>query len=164
LIFWVVDVAALALNAILAYGVATGTIDPGLMQWQQLSPATPLLAVIGWGVAFLLDPSHKLRHAQAELEADLIDIHAAQLRQAAKGEIIAETIITGAKQAAADTAAKLTGRAVTPAASPSPTIAAARVRDHIASGDDDDVITAPKMAVLEHSDNGHSPKAKRARG
>jgi hypothetical protein len=111
-IFWLVDIAALSLNAMLAYAVATGAGDSYLMQWQQLSPATPLLAVIGWGIAFLLDPSHKLRHAQAELEADLVDIHAAQLRQAAKGEDVSATITTGAKQAAADTAAKLTGRRV----------------------------------------------------
>jgi len=73
-IFWFADIAALALNAMLAYAVATGASDPWIAQWQQLSPATPLLAVIGWGIAFLLDPSHKLRHAQAELEADLIDM------------------------------------------------------------------------------------------
>jgi len=110
IIFWLLDIVARGMNAILAYAVATNKADPWVLQWQQVSPATPLLAVIGWGLAFLLDPSHKLRHAQAELEADLIDIHADQLRQAAKSENVKEAITTGAKVAAADTAAKLTGQ------------------------------------------------------
>lgn len=126
IIFWGLDVVALGLNAILAYGVATNRIDPALMQWQNVSPATPLIAVIGWGIAFLLDPAYKLRHAQAELESDLIDIHSAQLRNAAKGESVVETITQGAKLSAAETASKLTGQVITPAQLSTPSTAFAR--------------------------------------
>lgn len=107
IIFWLIDIAVLALNSMLAYAVATGS--DVLATWMPFSPATPLLAVIGWGVLFLLDPSHKLRHAQAELESDLIDIHTEQLRQAAKDAGVSATIQNGARQRAADMAALLTG-------------------------------------------------------
>jgi len=117
-IFWAVDIVALSLNAMLAYQVATGGADTSLAMWQTVSPATPMLAVIGWGIAFLLDPSHKLRHAQAELEADLIDIHAAQLRDAAQHQHAA--ITANAQRTAAETARALTGHA-TPPALPAPT-------------------------------------------
>lgn len=163
ILFWLVDVSALALNAILAYAVATGQSDPWVMQWGSLSPATPLLAVIGWGIAFLLDPSHKLRHAQAELEADLIDIHAAQLRQAAKGQDVAATITTGAQSAAADVASKLTGHAARPSPTPA-RLAASTVQYNTSqpaatigeSGDSD-------LALPVQSANGHGPKAAKPR-
>lgn len=107
IIFWSLDIAVLALNAMLAYAMATGS---GLLAtWAEFAPATPLLAVLGWGIMFLLDPSHKLRHAQLELESDLIDIHTEQLRQAAKDAGVSATITSGAKQRAADMAALLTG-------------------------------------------------------
>ena len=113
--FWVADIIVLALNSILAFAIATGQPSP-LQAWSDLSPATPLLAVLGWGLIFLLDPSHKLRHAQAELEADLIDIHADQLRDAARGNSVRATITTGAQDIAAQVAAALTGvRAGVPA-------------------------------------------------
>lgn len=107
IIFWLVDVAVLALNSMLAYAVATGS--GMLATWGEFAPATPLLAVLGWGIMFLLDPSHKLRHAQMELESDLIDIHAEQLRQAAKDAGVAGMITSGAKVRASDFAALLTG-------------------------------------------------------
>ncbi len=158
IIFWVVDVIALALNAMLAYAVATGQADPWMMQWQQVSPATPLLAVIGWGIAFLLDQSHKLRHAQAELEADLIDTHAEQLRQAAKGDGVTETITAGAKAAAAETAFKLTGQRVT--AQPAPALKQVKPQMPVGALTEEEYTPAlaeassPKVTL---GDNGRKP-------
>jgi len=153
IIFWFADIAALSLNAMLAYAMATGGGDSSLMQWQQFSPATPMLAVIGWGLVFLLDPAHKLRHAQAELEADLIDIHATQLRQAAKGEDVAATITTGAKTAAADTASRLTGRGVI--AQPAKPQARPQLAVHYNAEVDDE----PEIAAVP-AGNGHGPAPK----
>lgn len=107
ILFWLLDIAVLALNSMLAFAVATGS--GMLAMWGGFAPATPLLAVLGWGVIFLLDPSHKLRHAQLELESDLIDIHTEQLRQAAKDVGVSATITNGARLRAADMAALLTG-------------------------------------------------------
>lgn len=108
-IFWAFDVAILALNSILAYAVAAGgPIDPNLALWADFAPASPLVAVIGWGLIFLLDPSHKLRHAQAELESDLIDIHAEQLRQAARSEDVYKMLTAGAVNNAAEMVGALT--------------------------------------------------------
>ncbi len=51
-VFWFADILALALNAMLAYQIAGGAVDSLISQWQVLSPATPLLAVIGWALPF----------------------------------------------------------------------------------------------------------------
>lgn len=107
ILFWVVDIVVLALNSMLAYAIATNS--GMLATWAEFAPATPLLAVFGWGVMFLLDPSHKLRHAQIELEADLIDIHTEQLRIAAKDAAVSNTISAGAKARASEMAALITG-------------------------------------------------------
>lgn len=112
--FWVLDIAALGLNAILAYQVAGGHVADGLGVWQTLSPATPLLAVIGWGIAFLLDPSQKERHAVAEMQADQIDTYATQMRQAAKSEEVYQEILTAAKMHAREFAQSLHGQHVAP--------------------------------------------------
>lgn len=109
-IFWFVDVVVLALNSILAFAIASGNItDSWLLVWGELSPATPLVAVLGWGLAFLFDPSQKLMHAKAEHEADLIDIYAEQMRQAAKEANTYQIIQRGAHQQAAQYAGMLTG-------------------------------------------------------
>jgi len=108
--FWFLDIGALGLNAILAYQVASGHVDGGLGVWQTLSPATPLLAVIGWGIAFLLDPSQKQRHAVAEMQADQIDTYTEQMRQAAKSEEVYQEILTAAKMHAREFAQSLHGQ------------------------------------------------------
>jgi hypothetical protein len=152
-IFWALDIVALGLNAILAYGIATGAADPWLLQWRAISPATPLLAVIGWGIAFLLDPAHKLRHAQAELEADQLDIYAEQLRQAARGDDVAEEITAGARAAARQAVGQLTGarlpqlaRPAAPAQPPAEIPAPAPVQ-----------IPLPSPQEAMHGVNGHTP-------
>lgn len=107
-IFWVVDIAALAMNSILAFQVASGgVIDPWIETWRAWSPATPMLAVLGWGLMFMLDESHKMRHAMAELEADQIDIYATRLRAAAKSQDVSDEITEAAKQAAWDFSQRL---------------------------------------------------------
>ncbi len=110
IVFWVLDILALGLNAILAYQIAEGHVDPLLATWQTFSPATPLLAVIGWGLAFLLDPSQKARHARAEMEADQIDTYAEQMRQAAKSDEVYQEILTAAKLHAREFAQSLHGQ------------------------------------------------------
>jgi len=107
-IFWAVDIAALMMNSILAYQVASGgAIDPWIETWRSWSPATPMLAVLGWGIMFLLDESHKMRHAIAELEADQIDIYANRLRAAAKSQDVSDQITQAARQAAWDFSQRL---------------------------------------------------------
>jgi hypothetical protein len=110
--FWVLDILALGLNAILAYQIAVGKVDPMLATWQMISPATPLLAVVGWGLAFLLDPSHKERHAIAEMQAGQIDTYAEQMRQASRSEEVYAEILVAAKLQAREFAQSLHGQRV----------------------------------------------------
>ena len=110
IIFWALDIAALALNSILAFQAASGgVLDPFIETWRAWSPATPMLAVVGWGLVFLLDPSHKERHARAELEADQIDAYAERLRAAAKSPEVSAVITEAARLAAWDFAQRLNG-------------------------------------------------------
>ena len=99
--FWFVDIAALVLNSVLAYAIALNTVDGTLHVWQMLAPATPMLAVLGWGILFLLDPSHRLRHAVAELEADQVDIFAQRLREHARSQQTDAALAEGAARSAA---------------------------------------------------------------
>jgi len=108
--FWVLDILALGLNAILAYQIAMGSLDPMMYTWQMLSPATPMLAVIGWGLVFLLDPSHKERAAIAEMQADQIETYAEQMRQAAKSDEVYQEILQAAKLQAREFAQSLHGQ------------------------------------------------------
>jgi hypothetical protein len=107
--FWVLDILALGLNAMLAYQVASGHLDAMLATWQMFSPATPLLAVIGWGIAFLLDPSQQERHAVAEMQADQIETYATQMRQAAKSDAVYQEILQAAQLHAREFAQSLHG-------------------------------------------------------
>jgi hypothetical protein len=87
LIYWLADIAALAMNSMLAYKLATGQpLDGPFASWRDFSPATPLLAVLGWGLVFMFDQSHTKRHAMAEMEADQVDEFNKQLRIAAKSD------------------------------------------------------------------------------
>jgi hypothetical protein len=111
IIFWLVDVAALALNSILAYQLALEIpLDDLLATWYDLSPATPLLAVIGWGTIFLLDPSQKLRHAVAEIEANQIDAYKNHLTAANNSDDVYAILSEGARADAKRFSEQLTGR------------------------------------------------------
>jgi hypothetical protein len=108
--FWLIDILALGLNAMLAYELATGVINSIVATWQIVAPATPLLAVVGWGIAFLLDPSHRERHARAEMEANQIDTYADQMRKAANSEEVYAEILAAARLRAREFAESLSGR------------------------------------------------------
>src|SRR5581483_11481638 len=62
-LFWLVEVSLLAANAVLAYSLANNLSNELTADWRPFSPATPMIAVIGWGVLFMLDPRNQMRHA-----------------------------------------------------------------------------------------------------
>lgn len=116
IIFWVLDIVALSFNAILAYQLALAHVDPLMQTWLMLSPATPMLAVVGWGLAFLFDPSHRERHAIAEMQADQIDTYAEQMRLAARSDEVYQEILHAARIQAREFAQSLHGQRVTASA------------------------------------------------
>ncbi len=99
-IYWLLDIAVLILNSILAYELATTTVDDTMRVWQTMAPATPMLAVIGIGIAFMLDTSHQVRHAHAEMEADQLDILTDQMKLAARDPEVYATLVGAAKMSA----------------------------------------------------------------
>lgn len=78
-LFYMVDLAMLAANAILSYQMAAGgPIDPFFLKWREFCPATPVFVVMGLALVFSFDISHKLRHQQ-------IAIRALQITRVAQG-------------------------------------------------------------------------------
>jgi len=110
--FWLVEIATLGLNTILSFQLGSG-LQPAdgswLGLWAEFSPASPIIAVLGWGLVFMLDPAAKLRHAQLELDADLTDELAKQLRLAARAPAVKGGVEQGAQRIAEEYMQRLTG-------------------------------------------------------
>ncbi len=67
-VFTGVEVAILILNDILAFALHYGTVDSYLALWKYLCPASPVVALVGWGLIIYLDPARKIAHMQMEME------------------------------------------------------------------------------------------------
>ena len=156
--FWVLDILALGFNAILAYQIAIGKVDPMLATWQMISPATPFFAVIGCGLAFLLDPSHKERHAIAEMQADQIDTYAEQMRQASKSDEVYAEILAAARLQAREFAQSLHGQRVA-SASTSSTNNGKSEPASTKRGNGTKTNMTPELVPVKPGRNGHSDTA-----
>lgn len=77
-IFYAVDLAVMVLNVILAFQISQGTLDSNLALWKDVCPAVPVFCIIGWGIVYMLDNSHKIRDAQ-------IALHHAQVLRVSQG-------------------------------------------------------------------------------
>jgi hypothetical protein len=112
-LFYGLDFAVLALNAMLAYQViSNGHLDWFFSTWLQICPATPLICAAGWAIVFSLDTSHQMRHAQQNLEADQIEIYAQGLRNAARSPQVKSVIEQGALLHAQQQVSQLLGMSV----------------------------------------------------
>lgn len=109
-IFWAVEVCVLALNAILGYQIDSGHLDPVLLQWSFVAPASPLIAFVFWGILFLVDPSHLMRQAREELHAVQRQLYTDQLVKQARSVNIADALQHGAELSAQEVAEEITGR------------------------------------------------------
>lgn len=69
-IFTGLEVLALVANVLLAFEINSGHVDEWLMVWKDFSPATPVIAIIGWTIVWALDASAKRRHAATNMEDD----------------------------------------------------------------------------------------------
>lgn len=66
--FTVVEVVVLVMNDILAQAIRQqATIDQYLSLYKFCVPAVPVLALVGWGILFALDPAQKVKHARMEM-------------------------------------------------------------------------------------------------
>ena len=107
-LFWGIDILALGANAILAYQIASGVPLDGIMSgWAKFSPATPLLVVVGWGMAFVLDSSSAMRAAVAESKANMIDEYKKEVGKASKSNETFAILQGGARDTAIDFAEQL---------------------------------------------------------
>lgn len=67
--FTVVEVTILIMNDILAQVLHQGqSIDQYLSLYHFVVPAVPVVALVGWGILFAVDPAQKIKHAHMEME------------------------------------------------------------------------------------------------
>lgn len=76
IIFWLVDVAVLAMNASTGYQLMKGiTLDDVFTTWQLMIPFVgPALTILGWGTVYLTDDTQKDSHAERLLETSKRDL------------------------------------------------------------------------------------------
>lgn len=76
-IFWIVETIALGANANLAFSLQNaGTIQDltGFAAfWSNISPATPLIALLGWGLLFFFDDANRIRMAKFSGQAKMAE-------------------------------------------------------------------------------------------
>lgn len=115
-IFWAIDIAVLALNSILAYAMVAGggSLDSMLAVWSWFMPATPLIAVIGWGIAFLLDPSNAMNQAVNEARMNMIEEYKKEVSKASKGDETFGILKHGARNTAVDFAEQISNTRIDP--------------------------------------------------
>jgi len=77
-LFYAVDLAVMILNVVLAFQISRGAVDANLELWRGICPAVPVMCIIGWGLLYMLDNSHKIRDTQ-------IALHHAQVLRVAQG-------------------------------------------------------------------------------
>lgn len=58
-IFWTLELLVLTLNTILAFDVANQVADSWVGWWRHISPASPILAVLTWGILMQMHPAFK---------------------------------------------------------------------------------------------------------
>lgn len=65
LVLWGVDVLVMFLNVLLAFEVQQGVTVGGMFSWwYHLSPASPLMAVVTWGLLMVLSPEHEIHQKE----------------------------------------------------------------------------------------------------
>lgn len=109
LVFWGIECCILVLNAILGFQVGHGTLDPVLANWSFVAPASPVIALLFWGILFLTDPSHKMRQAQEELKTVQLTLYTEELLKQARSVDIQDALLHGARLSAEETAEAITG-------------------------------------------------------
>ncbi len=113
-------------------------------------PATPILVGLGVSLIFLLDPSKKIHDARAAAEAASLDAMALRMREAADLPELNQAIQVAALKDMRQTAVRVTGVPVQPAALPDPARAARTKR-------------AATRVVLA-ADGAQTPRLSRPRG
>lgn len=112
--FYVVDIALLGLNSFVDFSVNEGQVLAGWAQmyFQYILPATPVIAAVGWGLLFLLDPAQKMLQIQQELKAAMQASLAQQIVEAAKSSAVAAEVNEAARKAVSKVSKDLFGVAL----------------------------------------------------
>ena len=140
-----VEMLVLILNVLLAFELKSGHVDSYLSAWLTVSPASPVIALVGWVAMWMLDSSTKARHAQLaqeqkqhisalqfqssvhdaqmELQHTMLDSHTQYLMEYANSTELQAEIREAAKKLARENLSILSGiNIVARLGNPAPTI------------------------------------------
>lgn len=106
--FWFVDVVILTLNTLLAFEIATG-LGNMFMWWINYSPASPIWAIVTWGVLMAIHPEHKRRMKAIKFQEEADDLFYDGMLQALNSNEVYQNILTGANEAARRYASRMVG-------------------------------------------------------
>lgn len=70
-LFMGIEVAIMFMNDTLAYALHNGHVTGVFASWLQITPASPVFALVGWVIILLLDRSQRERHRDMEMEAKI---------------------------------------------------------------------------------------------
>lgn len=77
LLLWGLDVVIMFLNVLLAFEVQQGIKTGGMFSWwYDFSPASPLMAVVTWGVLMVMSPEHELHQKEMLRKTHMADAYA----------------------------------------------------------------------------------------
>jgi hypothetical protein len=90
---WALEVVILVLNTMLAFDVANGSLATSWVGWWiHVSPASPLMSLITWGVLWVMHPHHRLRQAQMQFEQDFMSTYQHDMLRSLESEEVQATI------------------------------------------------------------------------
>jgi hypothetical protein len=112
LVFYLIDLALLAGNAVLDFQLNAGLplTQPMRVYLDFIAPATPLVVGLMWSTLFVLDPANRVRDLELELASAARSALAARIAEAAKAADVNQIVEEAARAMARDLVARAVGR------------------------------------------------------
>lgn len=111
LALWGLDVAVLFLNVLLAFEVHMGITAGGMFTWwYPFSPASPLMAVVTWGVLMVLSPEHEQHQKTMLRRTRLAEAYSDAEMAFIEGGGVGDIFQAGARQNARLAAEQIVGK------------------------------------------------------
>lgn len=110
---WFLDVVVLFLNVLLAFETQQGITTGGMFSWwYDFSPASPLMAIITWGVLMVLSPEHEAHQKEMLRRNRLIDAYADHEFNLIEDGEVDDILTAGARANVKDLAEKIAKRKI----------------------------------------------------
>lgn len=99
-IFWGLELIVLALNTMLSFDMAKGVTDSWVSWWKHISPASPVLAILTWGILMQMHPKFKKNQGRLKFLAKIDTMLEGKLMKHMASSEMDEYLVDQAKQLA----------------------------------------------------------------